>query len=219
MADMPQTTQTPADVAEVLQDKFPGAITPDTREGYTGFVVESDKLVEVATSLRDDLGYDLMSSLNYVDYLEEGFFEVVYNAYNTNAGGPGINFKARTPRDVATLPSLTGVWKSADFQEREAWDLMGIRFDGHYNLKRILMWDGFEGHPLRKDWKEAYYEEDAKPFDSRWPGGHHRRAEDRVTYADNVTYPANFDPAVFTAQEDAAVYARMKTVEVGEHGE
>ena len=117
------------------------------------------------------------------------------------------------------MPSLTGVWPGADFQEREVWDLMGIKFEGHPNLKRILMWEGFEGHPLRKDWKEAYYEQDTKPFDSRWPGGHHRRAEDRVQYADNVNFPANFDPAAYTAQADAAVYENFKNYYVDEHGQ
>ena len=113
--------------------------------------------------------------------------EVVCHALNTRTGGAPLVFKVRTPRDNAVVPSLTGVWPGADFQEREVWDLMGIKFEGHPNLKRILMWEGFDGHPLRKDWKEAYYEQDTKPFDSRWPGGHHRRAEDRVQNADNVT--------------------------------
>ncbi len=200
----------------ILKDKFGDAIKPGD---YEGVVISTDKLVEVATTIRDDLGYDYLTNLTSVDYLAQNEMEVVYHACNTRTGGAPLVFKARTPRDNAVLPSLTPVWPGADFQEREVWDLMGIKFDGHYNLKRILMWEGFVGHPLCKDWKEAYYEQDAKPFDSRWPGGRHQRAEDRVTYADNVNYPANFDPVVYTAQEDAAVYERMKTVEIGEHGE
>ncbi len=200
----------------VLKDKFGDAVKPGD---YEGAVISTDRLVEVATTLRDEMGYDYLSSVTGVDYIAQNEMEVVYHAYNTRAGGGPLVFKARTPRDQAVVPSLTPVWPGADFQEREAWDLMGIKFDGHYNLKRILMWEGFEGHPLRKDWKEAYSEQDAKPFDSRWPGGHHRRAEDRVPYADNVAYPAGFDPTIYTAQADAAVYEQMKTVEIGEHGE
>jgi NADH-quinone oxidoreductase subunit C/D len=208
---MAEQTQEPTttDAVEFLQEKYPEAIQPDDREGYEGIVVDSEKLAEVATTLRDDLGYDLLTSLNYVDYLEDGFFEVVYNVYNTNTGGPGLNFKARTPRDVASLPSLTGVWRSADFQEREAWDLMGIRFSGHPNLKRILTWEGFEGHPMRKDWQEPYYEEDQKPFKSRWPEGNVRRAEMDNPYGMNVQYPPDFTVDGWVPEADDAIYAGL----------
>ncbi len=184
MSDMtPETPPTRVvDPVEFLSQKFPGAVEPDTREGYEGIVVDDGKLVEIALSIRDDLGYDLLSSANYVDYLEDGFFEMVYNAYSTKPGLPPLNFKARTPRDEAVLPSLVSVWPGVEFQEREAWDLMGIRFSGHPDLRRILLWEGFEGHPMRKDWKEPFYEEEQKPFKSRWPEGHVERAEMRVPY-------------------------------------
>jgi NADH-quinone oxidoreductase subunit C/D len=199
-----------------LKEKFGDAITPGD---YEGAVIASDKLIEVATYIRDELGYDYLTNLTGVDYLAQNEMEVVGHALNTRAGGAPLVFKVRTPRDNAVVPSLTGVWPGADFQEREMWDLMGIKFEGHPNLKRILMWEGFDGHPLRKDWKEAYYEQDAKPYDSRWPGGHHRRAEDRVQYADNVEYPANFDPTAYIAQADAAVYENFKNAYVDEHGQ
>ena len=96
--------------------------------------------------MRDDLGYNYLSSAAGVDYLGKGdHLEMVYHAYQMHAGGPALVLKAQTPRDVATLPSLVPVWPGADFQEREAWDLMGIRFAGHPNLKRILLWEGFDG--------------------------------------------------------------------------
>ncbi len=132
--------------------------------------------------MRDDLGYNYLANAVGVDYLGKGdHLEMVYHTYKIDEGGAALVFKAQTPRDVAALPSLVPVWPGADFQEREAWDLMGIRFEGHPNLKRILMWEGFEGHPLRKDWHEPFYEQDQKPFDSRWPDGQVWRAEEKNT--------------------------------------
>lgn len=212
MADIPLTREGQSQmVFDRLQERFPEGLEEDTRDGYTGFIVDDSKLVDVAETIRDDLGYDLLSSVNYVDYYEEGYFEVVYNIFSTQFGGKGINMKARTPRDVATLPSLTPVYPAADFQEREAYDLMGIRFAGHPNLKRILMWDGFEGHPLRKDWQEAYYEEDNKPFKSRWPGGDVYRGEMWNPYGKNVRYPEGFKTTNSLLDPDTSVYAGLTT--------
>ncbi len=212
MAEIPMTREGQSQyVFDRLQESFPEGLEEDTREGYTGFIVDDSKLVDVAQTIRDNLGYDLLSSVNYVDYLEEGYFEVVYNIFSTQFGGRGINVKARTPRDVATLPSLTPVYPAADFQEREAYDLMGIRFAGHPNLKRILMWEGFEGHPLRKDWQEAYYEEDNKPFKSRWPGGDVYRGEMWNPYGKNVRYPEGFRTTDNLLDPDSSVYAGLTT--------
>lgn len=195
-----------------LKEKFPGVITDDARDGYTGILVDRNKLVDVATSMRDELGFDYLSSATAVDYHEIGEpgsdMEMVYHAYRT-AGGPALVFKAQTPRDNAVVPSLVEVWPGVDFQEREAYDLMGITFPGHPGLKRILMWDGFEGHPLRKDWKEAYYEQDTKPFDSRWPGGFVHRSEERNAYGKNVRYPEDFDLSRLSDQSESALYQGM----------
>ncbi|MBI5563889.1 MAG: NADH-quinone oxidoreductase subunit D [Chloroflexi bacterium] len=199
----------------VLKDKFADAVTPGD---YEGAVIANDKLVEAATFIRDELGYDYLSSVTGVDYPAANECEVVYHVYSTRHSGPPLVFKARTPRDNAVVPTLENVWPGADFQEREAWDLMGIKFEGHHNLKRILMWEGFEGHPLRKDWKEAYFEQDTKPFDSRWPGGHFQRGEERVPFGDNLNFPANFDPAVYTSGADAAIYDRVKAMDAAAGG-
>ncbi len=130
-----------------------------------------DNLVEVATAIRDEFGFDLLTAVTGVDYFPENKMEVVYHAYKTT-GGPGLVFRVQVPRvDPIEVPSLIDVWPGADLQEREAWDLFGIKFTGHPDLRRILMWEGYEGHPLRKDWKEPFYEEDFKPFKSRWPDG------------------------------------------------
>ena len=121
-----------------LAQRFPGAVTADTRAGYTGWMVAKEHLIEVATAIHDEFGYDLLSSVTGVDYFPDKM-EVVYQAYKTT-GGPGIFFKVQVPRvDPIELPSVTPIWPGADFQEREIWDLYGIKFTGHPDLRRILL--------------------------------------------------------------------------------
>jgi len=80
------------------------------------------------------------------------YFEVVYQ-FTSFEHNHSLVVKARCyDRENPTLPSVISLWQGADFQEREIYDLMGIRFDGHPNMKRIFLWDGFPGHPLRKDY-------------------------------------------------------------------
>lgn len=194
---------------EYLKSQYPDAIKSDDRDGYGGVIVDADNLLEVSRFIRDDLGFDYLSSATAVDYLDEGdHMEMVYHAYRTS-GGSALVFKAQTDRDNATIPSLISVWRGADFQEREAWDLYGIKFPGHPNLQRILMWEGFHGHPMRKDWKEAYYEGDHKPFDSRWPGGHVHRAEEKNVFGKNVSYPADIDLNRLTDTSESGIYESM----------
>ena len=135
-----------------LAARFSGIVSADSRPGYTGFIVEKNKLIEVATIIRDEFGFDLLTSVTGVDYLPENKMEVVYHAYKTT-GGPGLIFRVQVPRkDPVEVPSLIDVYPGVDFQEREAWDLLGVKFTGHPDLRRILMWEGFAGFPLRKDW-------------------------------------------------------------------
>src|SRR6266508_2634163 len=202
----PETVQTSA---TDLAARFPNVVSAETRPGYKGWIIAKENLVEVATILRDELGYDLLSSVTAVDYLPENRMEVVYHAYKTT-GGPGLVFRVQVPREEPIeVPSLIDVWPGVDFQEREAWDLMGIRFTGHPDLRRILMWDGFEGHPLRKDWKEAFYEEDFKPFKSRWPDGKFYLAEEKNPLQDNLKFPQNFDPEKWIPEGDALLYGSL----------
>jgi NADH:ubiquinone oxidoreductase subunit C len=85
-----------------------------------------------------------------VDFVE--YFEVVYHLTSLSRQQTAI-VKARVfGREAPSLPSVYHVWRGADFQEREIWDLMGVRFEGHPNMKRIMLWEGFEGHPLRRDY-------------------------------------------------------------------
>jgi NADH-quinone oxidoreductase subunit D/NADH-quinone oxidoreductase subunit C/D len=199
--------------------RFPGAVVPDERKGYEGWIVSAEKLVEFATALRDEFGYDYLSSVTGVDYLPEGKMEVVYHAYKTT-GGPGVVFKVQVPReDPVEVPSLVPVYPGAEFQEREAWDLLGIRFTGHPDLRRILLWEGFEGHPLRKDWHEPYFEAETKPYKSRWPSGKVRRSEELNPYGANVQYPEGFDPEKWTPEGEAALYGALaKYKETDESG-
>ncbi len=194
-----------------LSARFPGAVNADKRPGYTGWIVDKEKLLEVAAFLRDEMGYDLLSSVTGVDYLPDGKMEVVYQAYKTT-GGPGIFFKVQVPRvDPIEVPSVVSVWPGADFQEREIWDLYGVKFTGHPDLRRILTWEGFSGHPMRKDWKEAFYEEDAKPFKSRWPEGRIKMAEERNPFSDNVMFEEGFDPEKWTSNDpEEALYTSLK---------
>lgn len=203
--------QTGFQQVEILE-KFPETLKPDTRPGYSGYIVEPQQLVEVARALRDEFGYDYLSSVTGVDYLPENKMEVVYHFFRTT-GGPAFVLKTQVNRDEAIVPSLTPLYPGAEFQEREAWDLLGIRFENHPDLRRILTWEGFHGHPLRKDWKEPFFEEEAKPYKSRWPEGHVYRVEDKNPFHDNVQYPPGFDPEQWSPETDELLYAGLKRVD------
>ncbi len=191
------------EVSAPFSEAVPGAVlgtwADDTEKAY---MVAPDKLLDVLTHLRDKENYDLLSNLTCVDYLGYGGklrkgvsarFDVVYHLYSTKKGGGPIVLHVPVP-ESETVPSATGVYPGANLQEREVYDLYGIKFDGHPNLRRILLWDGFNGHPMRKDWKEAYYEADAKPFRSRHPKGEYKFHEDKLPWGKNATYPAGWDP-------------------------
>ena len=174
-------------------------------------------MVEVATTLRDEFGFDFLSSVTGVDYFPDKM-EVVYEAFKT-IGGPSIRFKVQVPRvDPIEIPSVTSIWPGAEFQEREIWDLYGIKFTNHPDLRRILMWEGFEGHPMRKDWHEPFYEEDNKPLKSRWPDGKFVSAEEKNVYKDNLQFPQNFDPETVKFDGEAPLYDALQkytTIDAG----
>ena len=209
----PEATNKVDTAIDYLKDKFPGVVSDDSREGYDGVIVDGKKLLEVALTVRDELGFDYLSSATAVDYFgcndpnhdDADHMEMVYHAYSTS-GGDALVFKVQTERENAEIPSLVPIWRGADFQEREAYDLYGIRFTEHPNLKRILLWEGFDGYPMRKDWREAYYEEEHKPFDSRWPGGHVHRSEEKNIFGKNVRYPADIDLSRLSDESESSVY-------------
>jgi len=116
--------------------------------------VRADRIVEVLRFLRDDpeCGFEMLSDVTCVDYLgEEERFELVYHLYSV-ARNHRLRVKARVPETAAAVGSAVPLWPSANWMEREVWDLYGVRFEGHPDLRRILLYEEFEGHPLRKDY-------------------------------------------------------------------
>jgi NADH-quinone oxidoreductase subunit C len=136
------------DLIARLAEKFPGAIE---EAGRDSLLVKVDSLLAVMEYLKNDPGFDFdyFSFITAVDYYS--YFEVVYHLTSTRHNH-SVLIKTRCyDRESPAVPSIVGLWQGADFQEREAFDLMGIGFTGHPNLKRIALWEGFAGHPLRKD--------------------------------------------------------------------
>ena len=133
-----------------LQAELEVALEPVGAAKDPTYVVAAGDLLRVASWLRDTGGYDYLSSVTGVDRGEA--FEVVYHLYCSQGGGPLV-LKVTGPWEQASVPSLVGVWPAAEFQEREAYDLLGIGFDGHPDLRRIVLWEGFPGHPLRKGYE------------------------------------------------------------------
>lgn len=97
------------------------------------------------------LGFDYLICITGVDYPQAGHLEAIYNLYSYGRRRHLV-LKARCPREDPVLPSVTEIWKAALFLERETYDLVGIRFEGHPHLKRILLPEPWVGHPLRKDY-------------------------------------------------------------------
>jgi NADH-quinone oxidoreductase subunit C len=112
-------------------------------------------IVDVCRFLRDEpeLDFDCLSNESGVDYPKRGEIEVVYHLYSYTHLHRLV-LKVATPRDDAKLPTVEGIWKTANWMEREIYDLLGVHFDGHTDLRRILMPEDWVGHPLRKDFVE-----------------------------------------------------------------
>jgi NADH-quinone oxidoreductase subunit C/D len=144
-------------IVAAVQAAFPAdrGVTPLGDGDLQGFVVDKTVLVEVAHFLKSEpaLDFKLLSDVCGVDYLGKRAerFDVVYHLYSPSQGHR-IRLKVPLREDAAVVPSVLGVWRAADWFEREAFDMFGIRFDGHPNLKRILCHQAFRGHALRKDY-------------------------------------------------------------------
>lgn len=136
------------DIAGKLEEKFPDSV--EKSEGET-LLVRPGALPDVAAYLKDTdgLDFDYLNYITAVDYYT--YFEIVYRLTSL-AHNHTLVIKTRCPgRENPSVPSVIDLWQTADFQEREIFDLFGITFDGHPNMKRIFLWEGYDGHPLRKD--------------------------------------------------------------------
>lgn len=155
---------TPQEIFDVMNSKFPESgieFFSQAEEGGDPFVqVPPDHLVTVCRFLKQDPGMDFkmlhcLSGVDYGDHLTSviHLFSFIHKHW--------ITLKAKCPKDNPVLPSLTSVWKAANWHERETYDLLGIIYEGHPNLRRILLPDDWKGHPLRKDYQ--------MPDDSMYP--------------------------------------------------
>jgi NADH-quinone oxidoreductase subunit C len=122
-------------------------------------MVTADKIVEISQVLRDEFGFNLLCELTAVDYWpeEEPRFHVIYGYYSMSENSR-LMLRLPVNGDTPSLPTLTGVYPGANWHERELWDMFGIKFDGHPDLRRVLMPYDWEGHPLRKDYPLGYEE-------------------------------------------------------------
>lgn len=115
--------------------------------------VPAVKWREVAKYLKTDpeMAFDLPIHMTAVDYIKDNVFELVYALYSSKKR-QGLVVKVQIPRGTPEIDTVSDIWSGMDWQEREVFDLFGITFKGHKYLKRIMMWDGFPGYPLRKDY-------------------------------------------------------------------
>ena len=138
-----------------LLARLPDAVQgTHAQHGDATAVVAAERLPDALRLLRDDpeLAFEMLSDVTCVDYLgEEPRFELVYHLYSV-ARNHRVRLKVRVAEASPELPSAVPLYASADWMEREVFDLYGVRFRGHPDLRRLLLYDGFEGHPLRKDY-------------------------------------------------------------------
>ncbi|MFO8011366.1 MAG: NADH-quinone oxidoreductase subunit C [Dehalococcoidia bacterium] len=137
-----------SEIAETIEKWIPGTVVASDESSVTVNHKDVRRLMGVLKE-SEEFDFSYLTSITAVDYLQ--YFELIYNLVSMRSKR-SLMVKARIySRENPEVPSLTPLWKGADLQEREVFDLMGIRFSGHPNLKRIALWEGFEGHPLRKD--------------------------------------------------------------------
>ena len=137
----------------LIQQRHPGAIVNDySSSGQRWLLIRREMIYELLQTLKEQAGFNVLIDLTVLDRLgQEPVFEVLYllHAQETLTR---LRLKVKVERDHPTLPSVSGLWSSANWLERELYDLYGIVFEGHPNLKRLLLPDDWTGHPLRKDY-------------------------------------------------------------------
>jgi len=162
---------TPAEIAGLVKTKFDGAVLETALDGKLPYlVIETGRIMDVCAFLKEspELQFDFLSAIAGVDQGER--LEVVYLLYSYSRRH-AITLKVRVPRAEPVVPSVTAVWPAANWHERETFDLMGIRFAGHPDLRRILLPEDWVGHPLRKDYKypESYDGITLRRDEEGWP--------------------------------------------------
>jgi NADH-quinone oxidoreductase subunit C len=136
------------DLAERIESQIPGTIVTSNS---TDVWVRLDSLHDALQFLRDNerLDFQFLNAVTAVDYVE--YFELLYHLTSLRRNSKCTVRSRLYSRDVPSVASVVDLWRGAELQEREIYDLMGITFDSHPNMKRVLLWEGFPGHPLRKD--------------------------------------------------------------------
>ena len=151
---MPATT---ADLTSALQQKFP-QVSPRASLDHEAVDVPTADLLAILETLRDAHGFDMLTDVTAIDWAEGASprFVAVYHLYST-ANHSYIRVATPCPGtdEAPTVPSVTGLWPTANWHERETYDMFGITFTGHPDLRRILMWDGYPYYPLRKEFPLA----------------------------------------------------------------
>jgi NADH-quinone oxidoreductase subunit C len=147
----------PADATTALQEKFP-QLTERPSADHPAFNVPVEELVAVLRHLRDEAGFDLLMDITAIDWAEGASprFTVVYHLLSTTRAGSYIRVAANCTSDTEpSAPSIVSLWPGANWHERECFDMFGLQFEGHPDLRRILMWDGYPYFPLRKEFPLA----------------------------------------------------------------
>ena len=143
--------------AQKLKAQFGDLISEPSefRGELTVKLADAEKIAEVCAFAKKELGFDYLVDISSVDnYGEDPRWTVVYELSRL-AGNVHLRLKTDVSEEKSELPTITGVWRTADWHEREIYDMMGVRFRGHPDLRRILMWEGYPYFPLRKDFPLA----------------------------------------------------------------
>ncbi len=136
-----------------LEKALPGSVFDwHDQHGDRTLIVDGARIFEIIKFLKEEQGYNFLTDLTAVDYLPRNpRFEIVYHLKNFESRDR-LRVKVQTNDLNPELKSITPLWPIANWLEREVFDMMGVRFTGHPDLRRILLYEGFEGHPLRKDY-------------------------------------------------------------------
>lgn len=151
-ADGPSEAPSSLDLEQRLREQFPAAVEEVAMTvDFPTVTVSKEQFLDICRFARDTLGFDAPQNVNGIDRVTH--FEVVYHLYSMRECR-FLGLKVKLPRDDPHTPSAFEIWRGVDWHEREVFDLFGVIFENHPDLRRILLPDDWEGHPARKDYKE-----------------------------------------------------------------